>query len=91
MLPQLAYAQVQIPVWLQPSWVQAKLFEMHTRNSDRLELAQASANAKSMEPQGQLKQTAVLAPVEIAVPKLNEKHLSPEELKELRKQLRQQR
>jgi hypothetical protein len=38
-----------------------------------------------------LKQAVNLAPVETAVPKLNEKHLTAEELKELRKQLRQQR
>jgi hypothetical protein len=37
------------------------------------------------------KQNVRLAPVETAVPKLNEKYLTPEELKELRRQLRQQR
>jgi hypothetical protein len=37
------------------------------------------------------KQTVNLAPVETAVPKLNEKFLTPDELKELRRQLRQQR
>ena len=37
------------------------------------------------------KQSVILAPVETAVPKMNEKYLTAEELKELRKQLRQQR
>jgi hypothetical protein len=41
--------------------------------------------------QPQLNQNVNLAPVETAVPKLNEKHLTAEELKELRRQLRQQR
>jgi hypothetical protein len=41
--------------------------------------------------QPQLKQSARLAPVETAEPKLNEKYLTAEELKELRRQLRQQR
>ncbi len=39
----------------------------------------------------QFRQAVSLAPVETAVPKINEKHLTAEELKELRKQLRQQR
>jgi hypothetical protein len=46
-------------------------------------------NTQTLQPQ--IKQTVNLAPVETAVPKLNEKHLTADELKELRKQLRQQR
>lgn len=48
-----------------------------------------SDNSQMLPPP--FKQTVNLAPVETAVPKLNEKHLTTEELKELRKQLRQQR
>jgi hypothetical protein len=116
MSPQSSYAQMELPVWLQPSWIQAKLADFHARNVERYELAQANkaantssttttngtnaANANAATNNGVLnpeaaklqpKQTVSLAPVETAVPKLNEKHLTPEELKELRRQLRQQR
>lgn len=43
-------------------------------------------NSQTLQPR-----TVTLAPVETAVPKMNEKYLSAEELKELRRQLRQQR
>lgn len=46
-------------------------------------------NPQMLQPP--FKQAVNLAPVETAVPKLNEKYLTAEELKELRKQLRQQR
>ncbi len=46
-------------------------------------------NPQTLQPQ--FRQAVNLAPVETAVPKINEKHLTAEELKELRKQLRQQR
>jgi hypothetical protein len=53
-------------------------------------------NASVTQPQQpqfkpQLKPTGNLAPIETAVPKMNEKYLSAEELKELRKQLSQRR
>ncbi len=108
--PTLSHAQVTLPVWLQPTWIQAKLMGFHEKNTERFDVAQAntansngrqvptstnngtvntSANTHVAQPQ--FKQTANLAPVETAVPKLNEKHLTAEELKELRKQLRQPR
>jgi hypothetical protein len=46
-----------------------------------------SSNAAASTDQNQRKPN--LAPVETATPKVNEKHLSREELMELRKQLRQ--
>jgi hypothetical protein len=58
-------------------------------------LAQAQAKTKSNANStmavnsDQNQQKPTLAPVETATPKINEKHLSKEELIELRKQLRQ--
>lgn len=110
----LSYAQqVNLPAWLQPTWIKAKLTDLPVKNSDRYEVAQQATvvtnngmpnplmnppinpptnqqfNQQTLQPS--IKQTASLAPVETAVPKLNEKHLTADELKELRKQLRQQR
>jgi hypothetical protein len=129
MSPQTSYAQMDLPFWLQPSWIQAKLTDFHARNVERYESVQnkaannsanatnntantsitatptataiatsntsnATTNNGTLNPQAvqpSLKQTVALAPVETAVPKLNEKHLTADELKELRRQLRQQR
>jgi hypothetical protein len=100
----LSYAQVNLPGWLQPTWIKAKLTDLPVKTADRYEVTQATVvtnngttnlqtnpqlNQQMLQPP--LKQNASLAPVETAVPKLNEKHLTAEELKELRKQLRQQR
>lgn len=110
----LSYAQqVNLPAWLQPTWIKAKLTDLPVKNSDGNEVAQQATvvanngmsnplvnppiypptnqqfNQQTLQPP--IKQTASLAPVETAVPKLNEKHLTADELKELRKQLRQQR
>jgi hypothetical protein len=52
---------------------------------------QSNQQISQSQTQTQIKQPVNLAPVETAVPKLNEKHLTAEELKELRRQLRQQR
>jgi hypothetical protein len=104
----LSYAQVNLPGWLQPTWIKAKLTDLPVKTADRYEVTQANAVTNNgttnpqvnpqINPQNNpqtlqqpLKQNASLAPVETAVPKLNEKHLTAEELKELRKQLRQQR
>jgi hypothetical protein len=103
-LPTLGHAQVTLPAWLQPTWIKAKLTDVSAKNSDRYDVTQANVvtnngttnplvnppyNTQTLQPM--LKQNTNLAPVETAVPKLNEKHLTAEELKELRKQLRQQR
>ncbi len=53
--------------------------------------AQTNSQMNPQTLQLQFRQAVSLAPVETAVPKINEKHLTAEELKELRKQLRQQR
>ena len=102
--PTLSHAQVSLPAWLQPTWIKAKLPDSPVKKSDRYEVTQANVVTNSgttnlqMNPQSnqqisqpQFKQPVNLAPVETAVPKLNEKHLTAEELKELRKQLRQLR
>jgi hypothetical protein len=98
-----SHAEVQLPYWLSPSWIQAKVMDFHVRNSERYELAQqqikqsqfaeksilstASADAA---PESTLRKTGG-APVETVVPKVNEKYLSKEELLELRRQLQSKR
>ena len=94
-LPLPSHAGMEVPYWLYPEWIAARVMDFHTRNTERIELAQAQAKAKnnanstvtSSNDQNQRKPN--LAPVETATPKVNEKHLSKEELMELRKQLRQ--
>ena len=92
-LPLPSHAGMEVPYWLYPEWIAARVMDFHTRNTERLELAQAqaknnvSSNAAASTDQNQRKPN--LAPVETAIPKVNEKHLSKEELMELRKQLRQ--
>ena len=104
-LPALGHAQQgTMPAWLHPTWIKAKLTYTPVKNSDRIEMAQANVvtnngttnlqiipqmNPQTLQPQ--FRQALNLAPVETAVPKINEKYLTAEELKELRKQLRQQR
>jgi hypothetical protein len=102
-LPLPGYADVQIPFWLDPEWIQTKLMDLHIRNSERIAQEQAQAKAKAQaQAQAQAKNNASAAidngqnprrstpaPVETALPKMNEKYLSKEELAELRKQLRQ--
>jgi hypothetical protein len=100
-LPLPSHAGVEVPYWLYPEWIAAKVMDFHTRNSERLELAQAQTQAKNngivtantnSPPVSNNEQTVRktnLAPVETATAKINEKHLSKEELMELRKQLRQ--
>ena len=94
-LPLPGHAGMDVPYWLYPEWIAAKVMDFHTRNTERIELAQVQAQTKnnantsisSSNDQNQRKPN--LAPVETAMPKVNEKHLSKEELMELRKQLRQ--
>jgi hypothetical protein len=102
-LPLSSYAQVQLPNWLNPFWIQAKLMDVHITNTQRIEQVQAQAQAKkntvgngngsvitpAVANPEQIQRTTTLAPVETAQPKMNEKYLSKEELAELRKQLRQ--
>ena len=100
-LPLPSYAGVEVPYWLYPEWIAAKVMDFHTRNSDRFEQAQVVAQAKN-NPNGtpsavtptannneQTVRKINLAPVETATVKINEKYLTKEELLELRKQLRQ--
>jgi hypothetical protein len=94
-LPLTSHAGVEVPYWLYPEWIAARVMDFHTRNTERIELAQAQAKTKSNANStmavnsDQNQQKPTLAPVETATPKINEKHLSKEELIELRKQLRQ--
>lgn len=109
-LPLPSYAEIRLPHWLNPIWIQEKLMDFHTRNTERIELAQAltKKNSSGNDKDGitsavsgsgvttpvvkndKTERTPSLAPVEVAVPKMNEKYLSKDELRELRKQLRQQ-
>ena len=102
-LPLPSNAGIEVPYWLDPEWVAAKVMNFHSRNSERMALEQAQATAKAQtQTQTQTKNNAnstvnydpnprrsSLAPVETALPKMNEKYLSKDELAELRKQLRQ--
>lgn len=45
-LPMTSYAQVQLPNWLNPLWIQAKLMDFHITNTQRVEQGQAQAQAK---------------------------------------------
>ena len=83
----------------------AKVMDFHTKNSERYDQVQVLAQAKNTSngaanvPSNSLSNVVSsndpnprktnLAPVENASVKVNEKHLSKEELMELRKQLRQ--
>ena len=100
-LPLPSNAGIELPYWLDPEWVAAKVMDFHSRNSERMALEQAQAKAKA-QTQTQTKNNANStvnydpnprrsspAPVETALPKMNEKYLSKDELAELRKQLRQ--
>ncbi len=100
-LPLPSHAGLEVPFWLYPEWISAKVMDFHSRNTERILLAQAQAQAKTngnvavnanASPTSNNEQTVRkvnLAPVETATAKLNEKHLSKEELMELRRQLRQ--
>jgi hypothetical protein len=118
-LPLPSYAGMDVPYWLYPEWLAAKVMDFHARNTERYEQAQIVAQAKNgtnsnassgtvlnansnmsvttatvgttattMNNELSVRKTA-LAPVETATAKVNEKHLTKEELIELRKQLRQ--
>jgi hypothetical protein len=100
-LPLTSHAGLEVPFWVYPEWIAAKVIDFHTRNTERFLLAQTQTQVKN-NAQGtvivasnatpkneQTVRKTNLAPVETATAKINEKHLSKEELMELRKQLRQ--
>lgn len=96
-LPLPSYAGIEVPYWLYPEWIAAKVVDFHTRNTERVELAQSqaqtqaknSANSNTATSNEQNQRKPNLAPVETATAKVNEKYLTKEELIELRRQLRQ--
>ncbi|MEQ1535267.1 MAG: hypothetical protein ABL923_05265 [Burkholderiaceae bacterium] len=106
-LPLPSHAGLEVPYWLYPEWIAAKVMNFHSKNSERIEIAQAQAKDKNSSATSQNSNSTAngaipiatsteqplrktnLAPVETATPKVNEKHLSKDELMELRKQLRQ--
>lgn len=45
-MPLTSYAALEVPYWLYPEWIVTKVVDFHTRNSDRLELAQTQEKAK---------------------------------------------
>jgi hypothetical protein len=94
-LPLPSYAGFELPYWLYPEWMAAKVMEFHLQNSERIAMAQAQAknSDKSNDINGQKTiakpaKNTNFAPVETATAKANDKQLSKEELIELRKQLR---
>jgi hypothetical protein len=100
-LPLPSHAGIEVPYWLYPEWIAEKVMDFHARNTERLEESKQVSQAKN-NPNGTANTTAPtvtnndqtvrktkLAPVETATAKINEKHLTKEELMELRKQLRQ--
>ena len=104
-LPLPSQAGMEVPYWLYPEWIAAKVMDFHTRNTERIELAQAQAQTKnsanpanganaastsnSVIGNDQSQRRPNLAPVETATAKVNEKYLTKDELLELRRQLRQ--
>ena len=101
-LPLPSHAGMEVPYWLYPEWIAAKVMDFHTRNTERIELAQAQAQAKNTANTANAASTTNaalvndqnqrrpnLAPVETATAKVNEKYLTKDELLELRRQLRQ--
>ena len=100
-LPSTSHAGIEVPYWLYPEWIAAKVMDFHVRNTERLEQAQVVTQAKNNPNNTANTATATvtnseqtvrkfnLPPVETATAKINEKHLTKEELIELRKQLRQ--
>jgi uncharacterized protein with NAD-binding domain and iron-sulfur cluster len=46
-MPLSSHAALEMPYWLYPEWIVTKVVDFHTRNSDRLEQAQALEKAKS--------------------------------------------
>lgn len=102
-LPLPSHAGVEVPYWLYPEWIAAKVVDFHARNTERLELAQLQAlqaqqaqtknsvnstYSNTVSSNDQNQRKQNLAPVETANAKVNEKLLTKDELLELRKQLR---
>lgn len=46
-LPLPSHAGMEVPYWLYPEWIAAKVMDFHTRNTERIELAQAQAQTKN--------------------------------------------
>jgi hypothetical protein len=46
-LPLPIFAEVSLPRWLDPNWIQEKLLDIHLRNTERIEAAQAQAQAQA--------------------------------------------
>lgn len=46
-MPLSGHAAMEVPYWLHPEWIVTKVIDFHTRNSDRLEQAQALEKAKA--------------------------------------------
>lgn len=45
-MPLSGHAALEVPYWLYPEWIVTKVVDFHTRNSDRLEQAQALEKSK---------------------------------------------
>jgi hypothetical protein len=46
-MPLPSYAGMEVPYWLYPEWIAAKVMDFHARNSERYEQAQIIAQAKN--------------------------------------------
>ncbi len=45
--PLPSHAGMEVPYWLYPEWIAAKVMDFHARNTERFEIAQAQAKIKN--------------------------------------------
>jgi hypothetical protein len=48
-MPLSSHAALEVPYWLYPEWIVTKVVDFHTRNTDRLEIAQKQEKAKNVD------------------------------------------
>ena len=46
-LPMASHADVEVPYWINPKWLMAKVLDFHVRNTERYEQVQVLAQAKN--------------------------------------------
>lgn len=49
-LPLTSHAEMDVPHWINPKWLVAKVMDFHTKNSERFEQTQVIAQTKSTSP-----------------------------------------
>jgi hypothetical protein len=48
-MPLSSHAALEVPYWLYPEWIVTKVVDFHTRNADRIEIAQKQEKAKNVD------------------------------------------